>query len=315
MGNMSLSELFGFLKHPDTIEFDGGSIEPTDSFKDNLNYIEEHENRDGYFYPPQVTSSTQSMDFASGEFDEPQAVPNSRKPSPVFQLPASHTLHIENPLDKENARHEDAGLIIHLLGFIFGTRLQFSDWRFDGKVPTKYKNYLFYSDGVQSHFITHVYQYWKTLNSEQRKYYINILYMHGRAKSCEWEWDEFLYQYMVFDAIYRFYVMLGNPEIQGHKHRINSLCEHFRISCDPNRIDEIYRLRNNMFHEALWYSGTPGLQKKPSDSHLIPKCLERLNAKLIVAVIGYKNKYSMSAGWSDLYFRGETFDKFSVDPT
>jgi hypothetical protein len=54
MSNMSLSELFGFLKYSDTIEFDGGSIEPTDSFQDGLKYIEKNENRDGYIYPPQA---------------------------------------------------------------------------------------------------------------------------------------------------------------------------------------------------------------------------------------------------------------------
>jgi hypothetical protein len=313
MSNTCLSK-FGFLKYSDTIEFDGGSIEPTDSFQEGLSYIEKHENRDGYLYPPQVTSSMQSMDFESGELGEPQAIPNSRKPSPVFSLPASHILCIKEPLDKENIRHEDAGLLIHLLGFIFGTRLQFSDWRFDGKVPTKSKNYLFYSQDVLSHFISYAYQKWKTLNPIQRRYYINILYMHGKAKSCEWEWDEFAYQYMVFDAIYRLYVKLGNEEIKGykaHERRLSVLCQHFNIEKDDSRLSQIYKLRNDLFHEALWYSGTPGLQKKQPDSHLIPKCLERLNSQLIVAIIGYQNNYSMSASWSNFDFRGEAFDKFS----
>jgi len=311
---MSLTELFGFLKHSDTIEFDGGSIEPTDSFQDGLKYIEKNENKDGYIYPPQVTSSTRAIDFETGQLGESQVVPNSTRPSPVFSLPASHILHIDNPLDKENIRSEDAGLLIHLFGFIFGTRLQFSDWRFDGKVPTEYKNYLFYPQGVLSLFISHVYKQWKTLNPEQRKYYINILYMHGKAKSCEWEWDEFLYQYMVFDAIHNFYVSLGNKKIGGHSNRIKGLCEYFNIRYEPDRITQICKIRNDLFHEALWCSGTPGLQKIQSDSHLIPKCLERLNSQLIVAIIGYKNNYSMSASWSDLNFRGETFDKFIANP-
>ncbi|MGZ8929234.1 MAG: hypothetical protein ACXW03_12320 [Methylobacter sp.] len=311
MNNMPLSELFGFLKHPDTIEFDGGSIDPTDSFQDGLKYIEKYENKDGYIYPPQVTSSTQTIDFETGQLGESQAVPNSTRPSPVISLPTSHILHIDNPLERGNIMSKDAGLLIHLLGFIFGTRLQFSDWRFDGKVPTKYKNYLSYSQGVQGHFISHVYNRWKTLNPEQRKYYINILYMHGKAKSCEWEWDEFLYQYMVFDAIYKLYVSLGNPESGGHPKRIKGLCEYFNIRYEPELITRICKIRNDLFHEALWCSGTPGLQKIQSDSHLIPKCLERLNSQLIVAIIGYRNNYSMSASWSDLYFRGEAFDKFT----
>lgn len=307
---MSISESFGFLKYPNAIEFDGGSIVPTDSFQAGLSYIENQENRDGYFYPSEEIYFTQSMDFERGEFGEPETVPNSRKPSSVFSLPASHTLHLQEPLDGQNIRNEDAALLIHLLGFIFGTRLQFSDWRFDGKVPTKYKNYLYYPKGVPSHFISHAYNKWKKFNPEQRKYYINILYMHGKAKSCEWEWDEFIYQYMVFDAIHNFYVNLGNKKIGGHSNRIKGLCDFFNIRYDSDRITQICKIRNDLFHESLWCGGTPGRQKKQADSHLIPKCLERLNSQLIVAIIGYKNEYSKSASWSELYFRGETFDMF-----
>ena len=307
----SISESFGFLKYPNSIVFDGGLIQPTDLFHKNLEDIEKIENRDGYIYPPQVTSSIQRYDFESGEFEESQLVPNSTKPSSVFELPASHILHIENPLDSQNIRFEDAGLLIHLLGFIFGTRLQFSAWRFDGRVPTKYKNYLFYSSDTLSHFISFVYAKWKTLKPEQRKYYINILYMHGKAKSCIWEWDEFLYQYMVFDAIYRFYVMLGNNEIKGgHKKRLFSLCDYFNIQKDSDRLNEIYNLRNNLFHEALWYGDMIGFNKNNKNSHRIPKCLERLNSQLIVAVIGYQNNYSKSASWFNLSFRGDDFDIF-----
>lgn len=301
---MSISELFGFLNHPGKIEFDGGLIKPTDSFQDNLKWIELHGNRDGYFYPPITELST---------YDDVgclQAIPNTRKPAQAFRLPDSHVLHIDHPLDEENVRYQDAGLLIHIIGFLFGTRLQFSDWRFDGKVPIKYKNYLFFKPDTLSDFVSKSYKKWKTLPLNQRNYYINILYMHGKAKSYDWEWDEFIYQYMVFDAIYRFYVSQGNIEAKGHKDRFYKLCNHFEINYLKERIDQIYNLRNNLFHEALWDSGTPGLQKKSETSHLIVKCLERLNSKLIVACLGYNNKYSKTSDWYELYFRGEDFDKF-----
>ncbi|MGJ0515830.1 MAG: hypothetical protein ACR65O_08790 [Methylomicrobium sp.] len=98
---MPLSEFFGFLKYPYAIEFVGGSIEPTDSFQDGLKYIKERKNRDGYLYPPQVISFIQPMDFESGEFGKPQAIPNSNKPSSVFSLPASHILFINSPLNNK----------------------------------------------------------------------------------------------------------------------------------------------------------------------------------------------------------------------
>jgi hypothetical protein len=300
---MPISELFGFLNHPDPIEFDGGRIDPVDSFQERLKWIETSGNKDGYFYPPMTEL------FECDDTGIYQTIPKTKKPAQAFRLPASHVLHIEEPLDEENVRHQDAGLLIHLIGFLFGTRLQFSDWRLDGKVPIEYKNYLYCTPDTRSDFISNIYKNWKALLFEQRIYYINILYMHGKAKSCNWEWDEFIYQYMVFDALYRFYVNQGNKQAKGHKDRFYKLCEHFKIDYLDERINQIYDLRNNLFHEALWDNGTPGLQKKSETSHLIVKCLDRLNSKLIVTSLGYNNNYSMSANWCDLYFRGETFDK------
>ncbi len=292
---MSLPELFGFLNHPHIIKFDGGRIEPTDSFQKGLEYINKFGNRDGYFYPRPIRAYTRTLESAQYE-----CVPNSERPASVFRLPESHTLYIENPLIEENVRYEDAGLLIHLFGFLFETRLQFSDWRFDGKVPIKYKNNFSFSPDVPSIFISHVYQEWKKLDAKLRILYINILYMHGKAKSCEWHWDEFLYQYMVFDAIYNFATEgkkikvptpKGKNKDLSHKERFKYLCDRFGIHYDnEDQLKEIYMLRNDLFHEGLWDGGMPGLsQKNRTNSYRNLKQLDKLNSRLIVEISGYKN--------------------------
>lgn len=226
--------------------------------------------------------------------------PNSERPATVFYLPESHTLYIENPLSEENVRYEDAGLLIHILGYFFGTRLQFSNWRFDGKVPIKCKNDFSFSADIPSIFISHVYQKWKTLDAKLRILYINILYMHGKAKSCEWHWDEFLYQYMVFDAIYNF--ATEGKKIKGltHEGRFKYLCDKFVIHYDnENQFKEIYMLRNDLFHEGLWDGGMPGFsQKNRINSYRNLKQLERLNSRLIVEISGYKNISKPPSYWS-----------------
>jgi hypothetical protein len=133
---MTTSEVFGFLNHPESIEFNGGWIAPTDSFQDSLKTVNKDKNVDGYFYPPT------SINFRRDEIGNRQAIPNTIRPAQAFQLPASHVLYVREPLDKINIRHQDAGLLIHLIGFLFQTRLQFLDWRFDGKVPVEYNSIL-----------------------------------------------------------------------------------------------------------------------------------------------------------------------------
>lgn len=292
-----VEEFFGFLKYYKTIEFDGGKIEPVKNYLEQVEIIEKYTNIDGFIYPP-ITQ----------KFKDEIPVQNSKKPSPVFNLPASHVLSIKKPVG-ENIKYEDGGFLVHLVGFLFGVRLQFSDWRFDGKVPVISKCHFVFSNDVASDFITHSYKTWMSWNLDQRKRYINILYMHGKSKSYEWEWDEFIYQYLVFDALYRLHVeLLGNNISGGHGARLQGLCEYYGINYNIDFIKNIYLLRNDLFHEALWDGNTPGLHNKSQLSHLMPKCLAGLNSKLIVRIIGYRNNYSISPGWMDYYCRGEIFE-------
>ena len=286
---------FGFLNYPQALEFEGGRIELADDFEEGLAYIKAHENRDGYIYPPVVTS-VQYNPITNEDFEE---IPNTKRPAAVFRLPLSHNLFLNSPISTE-----DAALIIHLLGFFFGTRLLPSELRFDGKVPTKPMNSFSYRQDVPSNFISYVYGEWKKWNEDLRRRYINILFMYGKVKSCEFLWDQFIYEYMVFDAIYKFYTLSGGNSAKGHKKRFNKLCDAFSIPYHNEEINRIYKLRNDLFHEALWAGDTPGMG---ASSHLEVLWLRNLNARLIVAMSGYKNEFTQSQ-WNTMGW--ERFDKF-----
>lgn len=281
---MKFLESFGFLKYPASIEFEGGSIFPVDDYDEKFKAVTENTSHDGYYYRPSTSSDRSTA---------------------TFSLPLSHNLYIENTISNSDIRFEDAGFVIHKLGFFFGTRLQFKDWRFDGKVPIDASNSFLYQEDIPCHYLAHAYQTWRTWDEEQRKRYVNILYMFDRTKSCEWEWDAFTYQYIVFDAIYRFHVLQGNEEIRGHKNRLFGLCEFYGIARNDETIEEIYHLRNNLFHEALWDGGTPGYSH--SEAYLSEIWLGRLNSRLIVSLTGYNNIFSKSGWWS---FGWQRFDKF-----
>lgn len=255
---------------------------------------------DGFIYPP--CDIREGVDTITGG-----SIRIAGKPASVFYLPASHVLQIKKPISEKRFRFEDGALIIHLLGFFFETRLQFYDWRFDGRVPIKQSGLFRYRGSVPRHFISLVYNKWKTWKNDARNRYINILYMYRRARSLEWEWEEFINQYLVFDAIYKLHLALGGKRAGRHKDRFVMLCDEYSIRYELDQIDSISERRNELFHEALWDGGTPGL--KFSDSFQLAGWLSRLNSRLIVAIAGYQNEYSKSAWW---YMGSELFDKFEV---
>jgi len=285
---------FGFLNYPQILAFDGGKIEPVREFEEACAYIDTYANRDGFIYPPEVTT----VQFNSFDNEEGEEIQNSKRPAAVFSLPASHSLVIDNPM-----HGEDAALIVHLLGFFFGVRLQLSELRFDGKVPVKPMNNFSYQADVPADFISHVYREWKTWDKDLRTRFINILYMHGKAKSCEFDWDQFIYEYMVFDTIYKFHASRGGAKAACHKDRFNILCDAFLIPKHTDEIDRIYKQRNELFHEALWFGNTPGMG---GNGLLEVMWLRKLNARLIVAMTGYENEFPRSR-WNTMGW--DSFDK------
>ena len=297
---MPFSERFGFLNFPKPLFFKGGMIEPLDNFSKAQEYVDATTHQDGFCYPP--LSKTVELDPKTME--PVKDIPNTERPARVFNMPMSHRIVIDDPVNGENLRNEDAALIVHLLAFLFGTRLQFSGWRFDGKVPIRSTMNIFLSDKAASGFVSYVYQKWKSWTEDQRKRFVNILFMKQKAHSCEWEWDAFLYQYMVLDAIYHLHVLLGNNAVR-QSDRLRVMSEHYSIQYMEDRAKKIADLRNSFFHEALWDGATPGFGSSRSFHEQI--WLGKLNARLIVAITGYQNEFSRSSWWT---FGTNIFDKF-----
>ena len=297
---MEIVEQFGFLNYPKELNFGHGQIAPRADFEASLKFVEKYGNRDGYIYMPQVR--TYCGDFSEAGVSE--LVPNTERPAQVFDLPMSHDLIIRDPIDLKDVRHADAGLIVHLLAFFFGTRLQFMGWSFDGRVPTKPTNSLHFKEDVPEHFVTFTYAKWRTWSTALQRRFINIIYMHGRAHSCLWEWERFIYQYMVFDAIYKFHTELGGQSVKKHGRRISELCQEYGVPENKDLIDKISKLRNDLFHEALWDGNTPGL--RGGEAFLMEKWLGNLNSRLIVALTGYRNDFTRRGWW---FFGWQPFDR------
>ncbi|QBB69335.1 hypothetical protein ELE36_02510 [Pseudolysobacter antarcticus] len=296
---MPISDRFGFLKAPITIRFNNGWIKPCPDHASVLASIEEREHRDGYLYPPCISSWSQCL----GSADDPVPIPNTTRPAAVFGLMPSHDIHVADFEEGGDFRHEDGALLVHLIAFLYETRLQFDGWKFDGRIRTRVGSFLFRED-VAEHFIASVYDRWKTWTPELRRRFITILYMFGRAQSCLWEWERFSQHYMVFDALYAFQLKNGGQKIGGHGKRLIHMCNLFGVAADETMFENFIKLRNALLHEALWDNSTPGeaMGKDPN----VDKWLKNFNARLIVAVAGYQNSFSRSK-WTHMGW--QPFDK------
>lgn len=297
---------FGFLQIPLRAEFLGVSFAPLSDHTEKLEVLQKDANKDGFYYPPQIASY--SIDPRTDKIKK--KIEQSEKPAKVYYLPPSHQISIKSPVATEGEPCTDEALIIYLLAYVYGTRLQPSKWKFEGRVPVKSVNNIYITNDTCLHFLEHVYTWWRKLTDSQRIKYVNILYAYTRATSLEWDWDAFLHQYMVFDALYNFHLEF-KPYLKElkptHKMRFNILCDTYSVF-NEELVNRMYNARNNLFHEAMWVKSTIGFGSPDSDAYQLPFYLATLNAQIISSITGYKNEYARCPWWT---WQTLEFDKIS----
>jgi hypothetical protein len=305
MSDQSTSLRFGFLQEPVNTSFDGVRLIPLPDHAQRLDWFTKNSNSDGFYYPPQVaTYVTRSSTKRRAK------LPQSERPAAVYHLPASHELSITTPLVRAHP-YSDAVLLTQLLAFIFGTRLQIEEWRFEGRIPQKSMLAASVTDEVRLGFVQHAYGWWMTLSPALRARVINVFYAYNRAVAQEWEWDEFSQQYIVFDALFRLHADLRCFVSRAtHKMRFNVLCQAYEIPYNEGLVTTLYGARNELFHEGMWASAMIGHRAPGSDAVQYPRHLARLNARLLCAITGYKNSFTSSVWWAMGRFR---FDAAVVD--
>jgi hypothetical protein len=284
---------FGFLQDPFEFKTPEYEILPLSDHEARRNSLLLESHRDGYFYPPQVSSYTSEFDRTAETF-----VPRSTRPTQMFQLCASHTLRICKPI-KSVAPFSDAIFLTQVLAFLNGTRLQLDTLRFDTRIPFESVLGARVNLEVQANFLARSYQCWKVMDAEQMSSAVNIFYAFNRANGAEFEWDMFMQQYIVLDAIYRYYVnKISCKTRHPHKDRIAFLCKELDLQMNVDLIDRLVRARNDLFHEGMWAGAVIGFAEQVPDAIHLPRHLRRLNARLLCAVSGYQNSFTRSVWWA-----------------
>jgi hypothetical protein len=231
---------------------------------------------DGFLYPP---------------------LKDTRHPSTVLRLPASHIIEVETPL-AGTFRERDGGFLLHLLAYLYGYRLQFSGWWVDGRIPWGCSTHsAAVSDEMAEKFLSVAYSTWQAWDEPQQRHFTNLLYMHSRAPGYFWDWEVFIFESMVLDAVWKHYRRTHDVAAEPpHKKRAETLCAFYSVRCEAEelgRIAEIVELRNDLLHESLWSKSSPG-SRIETRAYIRLRQLRCLNQRLIAASLGFTGKYTRS---------------------
>lgn len=290
-------DYFGFLSHRWTMEFDGGKMSPISEFNEAAAWVDKYINEDGFLYPP--IEHRIEMDFVT--MKPLKNVPKTERPALLHRIPPSHELCLFGSGTLEDIRRGRGSFIIQLLGYLFGVRLQFYNWWFDSRVPIQEKartHNIRFSKSTAEDFISHCHRTWENWSDQEQKLITNVLYMHCRAPSYEWDWEQFIIEYMVLDGCFKLARLLGVVQKElSHGKRIEYLCQAFDVPINDDLTRRIVRLRNKLFHETLW-DGSQPCTAVSSSAFMLPYHLRRLNQRFIPALLGYKTPYIQSGWWS-----------------
>ena len=285
----------GFLPNPIAFTIPSVRLEPLAELESLREAVTRATNTDGHFYPPTVTTH-RYPDRRDESVSVP--VPNTTRPAQLFGLPSSHRLEIDAPVSATPISG-DASFIAQLLAYLYGTRLQPEGWQFDSRVPVTRLNHSAYvGQQALERIVNAGYERYRTATPEARLRLTNILYLHAKAPCYEWDWEEFLVQFLVTDAMYR-YCALDNVAVAvTHADRIKELCGRLGVWCDDETaVSEFVEMRNSLFHEALWEGERPGYSTSAKVHYRVQEFRE-LNHQLIAALLGGASTYTRH-NWTD----------------
>jgi len=299
-GSMQCTDRFGYLPHDQTIEFEGGQIVPLDTFLDAATWVAAYAHKDGFLYPPVVTTQLGSplpgMPWSAVEDFRWEDEPHTNRPALLHHLPSSHEIGLrERPINGD-LRSNEGAFLLNLAAYVFGVRLQFSGWWFDGRIPIKSTHNIAAGPVSISRLFSHGFRVWRHWPEGARLRFTNALYMNSRAPSYEWDWERFAVNYMVFDALYKLARDRDVVASTRHCNRLGAMCKAFGLAIENQHADEIYRLRNELFHEALWSGSQPCTSMSPSAYQQVGN-LRRLNQRLLPALLGFQTEY-IRTSWS-----------------
>ena len=231
---------FGYLPFPFNLQFSGGRVTALPSLSKAIQIMKRRMHPNLYIYP---TAKQKRI----------------RRPGSFHRLPLTHSIELDKAFaSQEQARYEDAGFVMHLLGFLYGHRCHFHGWWVDGKVlfPEEIDHPIPTTHQTEN-IITRSLETWQTFGDRQRVAAINILFLHTRSQVYDAEYERFSCGYQVLDAVYALAHPKEGASQAPHGERLRNLCKEFEIPFEDGLAKKIVDLRNDLLHESIWDARMP----------------------------------------------------------
>lgn len=287
--NKPCEAAFGFLPLAVSLRFAFGAARPLATLKDTNERLQVALDPQGFIYPP-LYRRTRNQQPKKGEPKEGEGI----YPGHLFKLPSSHSLTFtEHPFDGDFLKN-DGAFLLSMIGFVYGIRLQFSDWWFDGRVSLKPMSDFCVTATKAEEFISAAWNQWRLWLPKDRKRFTNILYLQNRTSLYRWDWERFLMNYVIFDSLYATAHSAAGVTANRHAERLKAMCTYFGVKQDDPSFKEIVRLRNDLFHESFWDAGSPCTRCSDTAFQLVYD-FERLNRRLTVGLTGFPTEYLKSS--------------------
>lgn len=289
---------FGYLPVKFTAEWSAGSVEPDEGFKEAREWVEANTNRDNFLYPPIVHQRSWKPETeASGD-----RVLDTERQALLHRLPVTHEIRIPGATgDPKAQRRGLAGFVMHFLGLIFGYQCQFEDWWVDRRVQMRSDTDASPHPAHASQLLQPAVETWTGWDEEARYLATNALFFNLRAPGYEWEWERFQASYQVTDAGWWLALQTGQVSVQDrppHSQRIRILCDQLGLHWDDELVGKIVRLRNELFHEALWHGKHPTEAGERWLFHM-DIYLRNFNVRLFLALLGVETDF-VHTPWKNL---------------
>ncbi|RXK12183.1 hypothetical protein CP965_10415 [Halarcobacter mediterraneus] len=184
-----------------------------------------------------------------------------------LRLPSSHILKLKNK--KINDKYF-LYYLIHVIGFNFNQWVMPDNYWFDGTVKLNSIEIKEIQENYLEDLIKSSIKSYQSIpqDCKYRNTIISALYSYNSYKKFKWEFEWLFELYKSFDALWQYSTcclknnelikqhMLLKKEIKSkHERRLKTVYKFLEISESklPNNIlDKIYKLRNELVHEARW---------------------------------------------------------------
>lgn len=257
---MPESFLFGLLDQPSRpVTFAFGEVRPLapDLHSRVREWGEKHGHRDGWLYPSTLVRRRFVIEPDGSEVEQDWPA-NEPRPE-IWTVQPTHEL-IWNHADHGDGERYLPAIVINALGWAYGNRVQFADWRLDGRVRWKCSPSFGLRVVHVGYFLDRVVDTALGLPGKQVEL-LGALVLHNRAPMYQWDWERHHWQYIVFDACWKLLQHRGlvpTEQAGGHGKRIATACDRLGIPRLPQVEQRIVDQRNDLAHQGLWCEGLPG---------------------------------------------------------